>query len=266
MGLRHRRALAVLLALAIAVQLRSAQAHMPHSGLNFWLEVPVVPGCDTKHGDATCALTPGGTFTVNVNLGALPSDIPSYDGFDIYITYGGVAPVGQPSTDAWPDCAFFAIGPPHHGQWGFGCATGLPPAGPSTYTGTIATLQFGCTQPGSIVLHNGDGDTDLVDDRAYVHTEPTATETLNITCGSALARFADVNCDSSVNSLDALLILQVSARLSDSLPCLQNADANDDGAVDAVDAALVLQADAGLLALPPPFPVTPTATPNGRIQ
>ena len=57
----------------------------------------------------------------------------------------------------------------------------------------------------------------------------------------------DVNCDSSVNSIDAVLLLQFDARLVQSLRCQENGDVNADGALTALDAALVLQYDAGLI-------------------
>jgi len=62
----------------------------------------------------------------------------------------------------------------------------------------------------------------------------------------------DANCDGSVNSIDAALVLQFSARLLVSLACAGGADADLDGDVDAIDAALILQFTAGLLnSLPP---------------
>jgi hypothetical protein len=57
----------------------------------------------------------------------------------------------------------------------------------------------------------------------------------------------NVNCRSGVNSVDALLILQVSARLLETLACADRADVNDDGETDSLDAVLVLQFAAGLL-------------------
>lgn len=62
----------------------------------------------------------------------------------------------------------------------------------------------------------------------------------------------DVNCSGAVDSIDAALILQLSAGLAGSLPCQQNADVNGSGAVDSIDAALVLQFTAGLLPTLPP--------------
>ncbi len=63
----------------------------------------------------------------------------------------------------------------------------------------------------------------------------------------------DVDCDTAVNTIDVMLILQRHAGLIDSLPCLQNADVDLDASVTAVDAVLVLQFAAGLIGtLPPP--------------
>ena len=57
----------------------------------------------------------------------------------------------------------------------------------------------------------------------------------------------DVDCSSGRTSIDALLILQVSAGLLGLLPCPENADVNGDGSVNSIDAALVLQHVAGKL-------------------
>jgi alpha-tubulin suppressor-like RCC1 family protein len=58
----------------------------------------------------------------------------------------------------------------------------------------------------------------------------------------------DVNCDGLINSIDAALVLQLSAGLVASLPCHNAADVNLDGTINAVDAALILQIEAGLTA------------------
>ena len=57
----------------------------------------------------------------------------------------------------------------------------------------------------------------------------------------------DVNCDGEVNSIDAALVLQLSAALIDSVPCPENGDLNGDGAIDSMDAALILQREAGII-------------------
>lgn len=57
----------------------------------------------------------------------------------------------------------------------------------------------------------------------------------------------DVDCSERVDSIDAVLVLQLSAALLDLLHCPEAADLNDDAAVDSVDASLILQIVAGLL-------------------
>lgn len=75
----------------------------------------------------------------------------------------------------------------------------------------------------------------------------------------------DVNCDGSTNVIDATIILQYSAGLLASLPCLANGDADGDGTIDPLDALLILQLVSGLIdSLPQPTPTaepTPTAGP-----
>jgi len=69
-------------------------------------------------------------------------------------------------------------------------------------------------------------------------------------------RFGDADCNGTVNSIDALLILQHDAGLTDFFitpDCAGKADINQDGAVNAIDAALVLQHVARLITLPTPI-------------
>ncbi len=56
----------------------------------------------------------------------------------------------------------------------------------------------------------------------------------------------DANCDGTVNSMDAALVLQFDAALIQSLPCERPGDVYGDGEIDARDAAVILQIEAGL--------------------
>lgn len=72
------------------------------------------------------------------------------------------------------------------------------------------------------------------------------------TLGLKATQIGDVNCDFTVNSIDATILLQLNAALIDSIPCSQNADANGDGAINSIDAQLILQFTAGLFPTLPP--------------
>jgi hypothetical protein len=76
----------------------------------------------------------------------------------------------------------------------------------------------------------------------------------------------DVNCDATVNSIDAALVLQANAGLIVSLPCQDGADVNRDGTANALDALFILQFSAGLIksleARPTTIAPTPTVTPG----
>ncbi len=75
---------------------------------------------------------------------------------------------------------------------------------------------------------------------------PSSTTTPTPTQDSGLAS-GDVNCDGRTNSIDAALVLQLSAAMITELPCLDQGDILDDGVVNALDAAVILQIAAGLL-------------------
>lgn len=73
----------------------------------------------------------------------------------------------------------------------------------------------------------------------------------------------DANCDGQVDSIDALVTLQLTAGLIDTVDCPENADVNGDGEINALDAALILQHVADLIQLPEPDKTPePTATPT----
>ena len=91
------------------------------------------------------------------------------------------------------------------------------------------------------------------------HVPPTATVAPPTATPTPSGRPGDANCDGLVDSRDALVVLQLSAGLTDVLPCVQNADANGDGQINALDAAVILQYDAGLIHSLPAGGAAPSA-------
>ena len=63
---------------------------------------------------------------------------------------------------------------------------------------------------------------------------------------SAPEQTGDVDCTGATTSVDAALVLQLSAALVQSLPCQDEADVNGDGRVSSLDAAVILQISASL--------------------
>lgn len=74
-----------------------------------------------------------------------------------------------------------------------------------------------------------------------------------VSCPSAPPILPKFDTPRGLSSLDAELILQFDAGLTDSLPCLWLGDVNLDRTVDAVDALLVLQYTARLIEHFPPY-------------
>lgn len=102
---------------------------------------------------------------------------------------------------------------------------------------------------------DGDGSEECDIGSIEVGTKPTSTPTLTsaasptptTTATATLKRRGDVNCNQSVDSIDAALILQYVASIVHSLPCLESGDVTKDHRIDAIDALLILQFVAGLI-------------------
>jgi hypothetical protein len=174
-----------LLAIAIAVvafgwSSGSEKASASTAGTLF--SISTVGGCDTATTDEKCAITAGSTFQVAVNLDALGA-APDYSGFDIFITYSGVSSKDNADMSSWPTCPnCFPATLYGAGTARFGAASGISQPN-STYTGTIATLDFNCTGTGgSINLVHGATDTAL--DGTYFDKAAgtDGMETLTINC------------------------------------------------------------------------------------
>jgi len=129
----------------------------------------------------------------------------------------------------------------------------------SLYTGTLMELDVQCQELGiRRVSFEGNywNDYLIPQGTALVTVGPRASGFLEIDCRAesdatpmptSPRQPGDVNCDGTVNSVDAALVLQYSAGLVGSLRCHDQADVNRDRSVNAVDAALILQYVAGLI-------------------
>lgn len=70
--------------------------------------------------------------------------------------------------------------------------------------------------------------------------------------GFDVSPYGDVNCNMSANSVDAALVLQLTAGLLTTLNCQEAGDVNRNGDLNAIDVSLILQYTAGLLTSLPP--------------
>ena len=124
---------------------------------------------------------------------------------------------------------------------------------PDTAAGPLLELSMACLVPGdtALVLQPGDeaagaGTLFSIGDGSRI-TPLLFNATVN--CYRLDGATGDVNCDGTVNSIDAALVLQHAAGLLDALPCEYLADTDGDGETTSVDATLILQHDAGLVIL-----------------
>ena len=109
----------------------------------------------------------------------------------------------------------------------------------------LASITFRCERTGATSLTLG---LQVFHDATNGEPMPINAETIEgaVYCGSQSTIRGDVNCDGAVTSIDAALVLQYTARLVTTLPCLDNGDMNNDGVVNSIDAFLILEIVAGL--------------------
>jgi hypothetical protein len=238
-------------------------ADAPHAGLSFAVGINVdgdsTNDCGTgvptavgngapdtvsvQVSNTACEVRQGAPFKVNVYLMANGGVAAS--GISAHVIYSGVTSSG-PGDSVWDGCIFEASSS-DVGYEDAGCAIGLPPAAPVQAVGLTATFSFTCTSDGSIALGHGVGETSLTDAHLDEHRE-AGPDMLTVDCQEGLPALAgDSDCNGSVNSIDAALILQNVAGLLANLACPDGADANHNGTINSIDAALVLQFSAGLL-------------------
>jgi uncharacterized repeat protein (TIGR01451 family) len=185
-------AVALLLVMSGGMGRHTAEAHIPHPGLDFSMGVDTngdnIDDCATNGSlPPKCSVPVNGTFAVRIYLNAL-GGIPSYQGFDVQLNFSSVTSLSQvdagPNNGNWPGCVYAASSFPA-GQQNFGCSVNTTL---STYTGRMATSNFQCLNAsgfGTITMVHGNTLTDLLEDLSTVHAEGNGTtETLTITCGT----------------------------------------------------------------------------------
>jgi hypothetical protein len=146
-----------------------------------------------------CNVSVGDAFTIDFKLNSLPPAL-AYDGYDATIQYSGLDLVPnslvQQGPGVWPACAIALSDFSVPGQAYFLCAFGQN-AAPSTYTGTMAHLDFRCPDTpgtGALTLVHGATYTDVVDDSFQAHFE-AADESLTIHCVAPQAYPGDTDGD-----------------------------------------------------------------------
>ena len=194
--------------------------------------------------NTTCEMREGAAFRVNVYL--MANGGVAAAGLSAHVIYSGVTSSGA-GDSVWDGCTFEATFSGTNFE-NAGCAIGLPPAASVQAVGLIATFSFRCTNDGSIALGHGVGESALTESPTLEEHSEAGPDMLTVDCQEGLPTLAgDSDCNGSVNSIDAALILQSSAGLLANVPCADGADANHDGSINSIDAALVLQLTAGLL-------------------
>lgn len=198
-----------------------------------------------------CVMPLGSSFDVIITLHSLAADLMGYTGTDLVFDQAAL-PASSTFKFLWPDCILTASAASGSIR-AYACSDGGQFE--STYSGPMLEVAFTCSRSGSVTLLHGTGTTQVIDINLRSYYEQAAGgETVQITCGEKLA--GDVNCSTSINSVDATLTLQLDATLIDRVNCAQQADVNMDNRADAIDATLTLQYTAGLIqslpVLPPP--------------
>ena len=86
---------------------------------------------------------------------------------------------------------------------------------------------------------NGDGFINAIDAALLIQFCVCPLESLPPGEPTPAGLSGDVDCNGTVDAIDATLILQFDARLISRLRCQKNADVNQDGAINSIDAVLV---------------------------
>jgi len=184
--------------------------------------------------DAVKCSGTGGSGQVTVDVGDIWFCNPTFSNGNVCETK-----INQGDTVVWD----FTGATIPHTTTHCGASCSSPTSSPLWDSGLISpsspdrTFEFTFTEPGTYLY--------------FCQVHPSAQRG-RIVVNAAGGQIGDVNCNGTVDAVDALLILQRNAGLLSRLECEENADVNGDGEISAIDAAIVLQFGAGIIdSLPP---------------
>lgn len=170
-----------------------ADAHAPHPGLDFSMEIDTngdtANDCGTGDTEShSCTVALNAPFRSREYLNSL-GDIPAYRGLQLHFGFGGgVTPASDPES-LWPGCVgpTFYYGSAYGVQTDFGHAScAVAGSSPSiAYTGLAGQIFFKCASDGTVDLMHGafPAHTELTEIDTTRHAEGVGTdEVLTVTC------------------------------------------------------------------------------------
>jgi hypothetical protein len=201
---------------------------------------------------SSCSYRRSEAFAVQLHVVAAPAE--GYASIDGGLAWQpAILGVDLPSLEAlFSDCALplvtfdFAPVPPLP----LNCVPASVPAEPRFTTGPAFQVDMTCDETGEAALTLLDDITGF-NDEELTYIQPVLIDATVACYGPQLGgpgpMVGDANCDQSVSSVDAAVVLQYEAGLIGVQDCLVASDVNRDDRTNSIDAQLILQVEAGLI-------------------